>query len=174
MKTSGFTLIELVVVIIILGILAITAAPKFLDITTDAHVAKNNANGAAFKSAIQLASAKAMIASSRGVSFDDLQVSGNSAAGKLDFNSNGYPVQQYFCVEEDPKLNNVVDCKAVWMVILDDAPTLSNFSDSSISDYQAIYIRNEQCLYKYNLRPTLSIYYDSRNGQVIIDNDPES
>ena len=36
-KQNGFTLIELVVVIIILGILAVTAAPKFINLQTDAR-----------------------------------------------------------------------------------------------------------------------------------------
>lgn len=36
---QGFTLIELVVVIIVLGILAITAAPKFMNLKTDARIA---------------------------------------------------------------------------------------------------------------------------------------
>ena len=36
-KQGGFTLIELVVVIVILGILAITAAPKFLNLQSDAR-----------------------------------------------------------------------------------------------------------------------------------------
>ena len=31
-RSAGFTLIELVIVIIILGILAVTAAPKFLNL----------------------------------------------------------------------------------------------------------------------------------------------
>ena len=31
-KQEGFTLIELIVVIVILGILAVTAAPKFIDL----------------------------------------------------------------------------------------------------------------------------------------------
>ncbi|WP_428462161.1 type II secretion system protein [Photobacterium kagoshimensis] len=37
MKNKGFTLIELVVVIVILGILAVTAAPRFMNMQVDAR-----------------------------------------------------------------------------------------------------------------------------------------
>jgi len=39
MNSKGFTLIELVVVIVILGILAATAAPKFINLNADARTA---------------------------------------------------------------------------------------------------------------------------------------
>jgi prepilin-type N-terminal cleavage/methylation domain-containing protein len=50
-KQSGFTLIELVMVIVILGVLAVTALPKFIDLKGDAQQAALNAMAGSLSSA---------------------------------------------------------------------------------------------------------------------------
>ena len=63
-SSGGFTLIELIVVIVILGILAVTAAPKFMNLQGDAKAASLKGVQAALNSAKSMVYAKALLNSS--------------------------------------------------------------------------------------------------------------
>ena len=75
-KQAGFTLIELVIVIIILGILAVTAAPKFLNLQDDARLAAANGVKASLQSSSQLVYSKAAILGVEGSSSGAVSVAG--------------------------------------------------------------------------------------------------
>ncbi|WP_299072288.1 prepilin-type N-terminal cleavage/methylation domain-containing protein [uncultured Paraglaciecola sp.] len=61
-QQRGFTLIELIIVIVILGILAVTAAPKFIDLQGDATASTMQGVKAALQGGSQLVFAKSAIA----------------------------------------------------------------------------------------------------------------
>lgn len=58
---TGFTLIELVVVIVILGVLSVIAAPRFINLSSDAKKAWRKSVAAEIKSAVDLTSLKCAV-----------------------------------------------------------------------------------------------------------------
>jgi MSHA pilin protein MshA len=61
MKAKGFTLIELVVVIVLLGILAATAAPKFINLSAEARTSTLQAVKASMQGAAGLVYSKSLV-----------------------------------------------------------------------------------------------------------------
>jgi MSHA pilin protein MshA len=62
---NGFTLIELVVVIVILGVLAVVAVPKFIDLAGDSRKAVMSSLAGSLKSAVTMIHTKALIQNKR-------------------------------------------------------------------------------------------------------------
>jgi len=146
-KQTGFTLIELVVVIVILGILAVTAAPKFINLQDDARTATLQAVKASMQSASSLIYSKSLIAGNeKNASATTEFVYVNTKKTQINY---GYPLAEYTAAI-------IADNPGTWDDLLDvatdfdsdvingnyivypkgsTAPTVTTIGDSSASCY---------------------------------------
>jgi MSHA pilin protein MshA len=83
------SLIELIIVIVTAGIIAVTAAPRFIDISSDANIAKLKNLKGAIKSGVHLVRATAIIDDQHNNNFTYLDMD-NNGANDL-FVASGFP-----------------------------------------------------------------------------------
>ena len=155
-KQSGFTLIELIIVIVILGILAVVAAPKFIDLSQDAKKSTFVATGAAFKEGVKQVH-YAWILRGNGQAVQNF-------IGDLSVNAAGYPADTR---GTSLQMDSEADCLDVWRAVLDSQDANVELDDSA--EFTATYNDPNSCTYTFVADTSLTVDYDANSGVVTIN-----
>ncbi|WP_061014147.1 type II secretion system protein [Photobacterium leiognathi] len=125
-KQKGFTLIELVVVIVILGILAVTAAPKFLNLQGDARKAS-------------LQGLKGAIDGAAGITYGRAAVDGVESVSSSTTTKGGVPVAFGFPEATSAALGKVVaGLNEDWKVVSSSTSSISYSYKSNNKDNECM------------------------------------
>lgn len=171
----GFTLIELIIVIVLLGILASVAVPRFMDITGSAHDANVSGTAGALGSAMSIAHAK-WLASGQPTTLPpikglDLTRSGHADTG---FSFLGWPnaatdgsanlIQKDILEQggDDAKI-----CSLIARNLLSSTTEVFGQGKECVQLYCAEY-QKPHCVYTYQQDRSVprNIVYDTSTGQV--------
>ncbi|MFC5717942.1 prepilin-type N-terminal cleavage/methylation domain-containing protein [Pseudomonas sp. GCM10022188] len=145
-QQKGFTLIELVVVIVILGVLAAVALPRFMNATDDAHTSAVQGTGGALAAGVALVRSQWELNRVKG---DDATPNVNVTGfgdGLVDVNTRGWPVGTNGDGTDTAPTQG--QCVQLWGALLQgSAPSVAAAANS---DYQAA-VSADGCTYTYRL-----------------------
>ncbi|WP_375751517.1 prepilin-type N-terminal cleavage/methylation domain-containing protein [Vibrio sp. HN007] len=173
-KASGFTLVELVVVIVIVGLLAVAALPKFLDVTDEAKKASIEGVAGGFATAVLSARAQweaearpKNTSGSNSVNYDGTTflLTSSSNSGFRD----GYPIALDNGSGSDSSATSS-SCRDLMDELLQNPPQVAVVgSTTSDSNYSAEAINSGECRYT-QLEGTTGHYftYDVNTGRVTV------
>lgn len=159
-KSQGFTIIELIIVVVILGLLAAAAIPRFTNIAADAEDASLEGVAGGFTSAVGIV---------RGQWELDNRPEGNNPNGAganvviddipvfVDGNR-GYPVSAVNANAHDANMN-AEDCRSVFSAILQGAPT--NTTEFNRIDRDRFYVSTASATATNGDPISLCVYYQA-------------